>query len=370
MPAPVAVRVIALALVLGITAGCGKLIDKNNLRVAVVDGEPITRGELYQYIRSFPENERPQIMNQGDLLMVLNRMIDERLKAGLVEQYGEEMKGLYTEDMAREEFFRSLGDEQEQYRAVWQMEVPSDGKPTPLMEVYGLTPESMTAMKQHIEERTRARYLRSRGDEVLGMLTAQAMQKGELTIDDKALELEYKFRQNELKRREIITVLGLRFPPSPDGATAAAEARKAVDAGADFAAMVEEARAKDASTVFQGTLQNDLANQDFRSFWEQASGAAVGSVLGPLFLPETQQVAVSQNGQQRAVNMPPAYLVCRVEEREDERVLTLEESRRILAPPLLVAEMVRRLREEHGVEIYEENLSSPGDFEDNVKPLA
>lgn len=355
---------------LAFLGGCGKLVDKNNLRVAVMDGQPITRGDLYNYIRSFPENERPQIQNQGDLLQVLNRIIDERIKADLVATQGGSFPEGITREQAREEFFKSLGDEQEQYRAVWGMEVPADGQATPLMQVYGLTAEGMQGMKQHIEQRTDEIYKRARGEEVLGMLAAVALQKGELQLDQKALELEYKFRQNQLKRPERVTITALRFPATPDGAAAAAGARKRMDAGENFDNLVAEFRAKDPSSVFQGGLQNDQRNQDFNSFWAQAAGASVGIVLGPLFLPQTSQVATTPDGKQQNVTVPPSYLVCRVDAREEERALTLDEAKRIIGPPLVVAEMMKRLRAQHGVEIYEENLSSPGDFQDAAKPLA
>lgn len=360
-----------LAAVLALCSGCGMLADKNNIRVAKVDGEAITRGDLNSYIRSFPENERPQISNQGDLLAVLNRMIDERIKAQLVENEGQNLPTSLNRDQVREQFFQSLGDEQEQYRAVWGMEVPADGKATPLMEVYGLTAESMLQTKAYIEERTDAIFTRFRGEEVLAYLVRDEVQGGRLALDEKMLELEYKFRQAELQRPESITFTGIRFPDTPEGASAAAKLREAITAGESFATLVTQARAANPSSVVEGTLSNDANSARFESFWAQLSGAEVGTVAGPLFMPETQQVAISPDGQQRPVTQPPSYMVCQVDAREDARVLTIQEARPLLAPPLLMAAMMKVLREKHGVEIYEQNLSDLSDFEGvGAKPMA
>ncbi len=352
-------------------AGCGLIADKNNIRVAVVDGENITRGDLNDYIRSFPENERPQIANQGDLLMVLNRMIDERIKADLVAEQGDSVPSMISRDQMREQFFKSLGDEQDQYRAVWNMEIPADGKPTPLMEVYGLTADSLRTMKEFIETRTEAMYQRTRGDEIVGMMVADALQKGELKPDQKALELEYKFRAAELKRSEMVTITALRFEASPAGGAEAAQSRTAIDGGASFDELAKKLQEKNPALIFQGTLRNDGAKNNLEGFWAQASGAATGSILGPLFMPETQQVAVSPDGKQRQVTSPPSYIVCRVDAREDERTLTLQESIPIIGPPLLIADMVRKLREKHGVQVFDENLADAADFAGTKqKPLA
>ena len=362
----VALGALALAL-----AGCGMIADKNNIRVAEMDGQPITRGDLNSYIRAFPENERPQISNQGDLLMVLNRMIDERIKENLATEQGGNLPQITSRDQAREQFFVSLGDEQDQYRAVWAMEVPADGQATPLMQTYGLTAQGMTDMKAYIDQRTDALLQRIRSEEVLMLMVANAVKSGELKVDEKALELEYKFRAGSLRRPESVTFTAIRFAASAEGGAEAARTRQELDAGGNFDAVAAQYRGKDNSTVFQGTLQNNPQNTQMASFWAQASGAAVGALLGPLFLPETQQVAVNPDGTQREVTSPPCYAVCRVDAREDERTLSLEESRMALAPPLLIAQMVRKLREQHGVKLYEENLSDPGDFAGSAeKPLA
>jgi hypothetical protein len=354
-----------------IATGCGMIADKNNIRVAVLDGENITRGELNDYIRAFPENERPQIANQGDLMMVLNRMIDERIKASLVAEQGDSVPSTISRDQMREQFFKSLGDEQEQYRAVWNMEIPADGQATPLMEVYGLTADSLRQMKEFIESRTEAMYQRTRGDEIVAMLVADALQKGEIKPDEKALELEYKFRAADLKRPEMVTITALRFEASQAGAAEAAQVRTAIDAGATFDSYLTQMQQKNPALVFQGSLRHERGKNNLEGFWTQASGATAGTLLGPLFMPETQQVAISPDGKQRQVTSPPSYIVCRIDAREDERTMTLQEAVPIIGPPLLIADMVRKLREQHGVQVFEENLSDPSDFADaKQKPLA
>jgi hypothetical protein len=353
------------------SAGCGMLADKNNIRIAKIDGENITRGDLNSYIRSFPENERPQIRNHGDLLSVLNRMIDERIKARLVEEQGQNLPSMVSRDAAREQFFQSLGDEQEQYRAAWGMEVPADGQSTPLMEVYQLTPEGLASLKDYIETRTDALYNRIRGDEVLALMVRDKVQRGEIELDEKALELEYKFRQSDLQRPESITFTGIRFEATAQGAEKAAAVLSAMNGGEPFEAAVQRNQAENPASIVSGTLTRDANSARFESFWAQLSGAAVGTIAGPLFMPETQQVAIDPDGKQRPVVQPPSYMVCRVDAREDERVLTLAESKPILAPPLLIGAMMRELRAQHGVELYEDNLADPSEFSGGAsKPMA
>ena len=364
-------KLASLFLASALLAGCGMIADKNNIRVAMMDGEAITRGDVYDYLRAFPENERPQVNNQGDLLMVLNRMLDERLKVALVEEKGDAYPSTINRDAMREQFFRSLGDEADQYRAVWSMEVPADGKATPLMEVYGLTAEGMSEMKRYIEERTEAMFQRARGDEVLAMVIREAFQKGELPLDEKSLALEYKFREADLKRPESVTFTAIRFPASPEGAKAAADVRTALGEGKSFSELAQANQAKDASSVFEGTLSHDPNNSRMESFWTQATGAEINSIIGPLFMPETQQVAIDANGQERPVVQPESYLIALIQNRTEERTLTIEESKPLLAPPLLISAMMQKLRQQHGVEIFEDNLADPSDFSGiGQKPLA
>jgi hypothetical protein len=62
--------------------------------------------------------------------------------------------------------------------------------------------------------------------------------------------------------------------------------------------------------------------------------------------------------------MPSAYIIFKVLEQRPESTLTLEEATPMLAPPILVARKMAQLREEHGVEIYEDKLPDPMQFRD------
>lgn len=42
--------------------------------------------------------------------------------------------------------------------------------------------------------------------------------------------------------------------------------------------------------------------------------------------------------------------------------MTLDEARLLIAPTILIAQEMRQLREQHGVEIYEDNLPNPAQF--------
>ena len=124
-----------------VVSGCGQITDKDRIRIAKIGDRYITRGDLYKIIRDMPDTERPLIRTQSDLLRVLNTHIDSRIKLPLGKKLAAEGKVSVDREQARERVFVESGDEEEQLRAMWQMEVPQAGVVTPMMKLYGLTPE-------------------------------------------------------------------------------------------------------------------------------------------------------------------------------------------------------------------------------------
>ena len=372
----VAMAVILMAaLAAGPWSGCGRLIDKDTIRVAKMDDEYITRGDLYKLISGMGNKDRPKIRNKGDLLKVLNDFIDRQIKIPVGKQLAQEGKIDVPRDRAREHFFSQSGDDEQQYRAMWKMEIPPDGQTTPLMEVYNLSGGSLRAMQSIIEQGTDRAQRELQAEEALLYLAVKSFQAGELEADPAALELEYQLNKDKFKKLEWLKFLGVRFPAAaPDALAQAAEVRKKNDAGEDFEAILAEyAGKKDsavirpavaAATVIESEIENNPELPRFRGFWAEASGAKVGAIIGPVYLPQYQQVAQDNQGRQRTVNMPDAYIVLKVLERTGESEMSLEEAKPMLLPAVLVAQKMKQLRAQHGVEIYEDKLPDPGRYQD------
>jgi PHD/YefM family antitoxin component YafN of YafNO toxin-antitoxin module len=350
--------------------GCGQIADKDRIRIAKLDNEYITRGELARLIYDMPDTERPNIRNRGDLLRVLNEYIDNKIKIPLGQQLAEEGKITVPREMAREQYFSQCGDDEETMRAVWNMQVPASGEMTPLMEVYKLTPESMKAMKALVEQETDKVVQKLQGEQAVAYLAVQDFKAGKLKLDPEAVKREYNVRKSELKRLEWMSFVAIRFPASMEGAAqAAAKVRERLESGEDFDAIVKEFQQKNPGFIIQSEIENNPSLQRFKGFWVAASGAEPGTVVGPIYLPSYQQMAQDAKGQSKTVQMPDAYLILKVLDHKPEAQLSLEEAQPMLAPPILVAGEMKLLREQHGVEIYEDKLPDPGQFMNEPSPM-
>ncbi|NIA16291.1 MAG: hypothetical protein GWP08_19695, partial [Nitrospiraceae bacterium] len=187
----------------------------------------------------------------------------------------------------------------------------------------------------------------------------QRLKDGSLTIEDEAYEQEYKLRRDELKKLEWMKFRAIRFPASaPKSEVEAAKVRRRLEAGEDFDKIAGEFLAINPQFVMESEIENNPGLARFKGFWLSASGSAKGEIIGPVYLPEYQMMIEAQ-GQTRAVTMPEAYLVLKVLERRDESTLNIEEAKPRLVAPIAIAKMMRILREEHGVEIYEDKLPDP-----------
>lgn len=377
-------RVHAIMMLLPLSAvvfSCAQLADRNNVRVAKVDGEYITRADFYDYIRSFPEMTRPKINNTADMLAVLNRMVDGRVKSQYVDpvimsKLNDEQRASVlaeTEARARETFFLRLGDQAEQMRAVWEMEIPANDQPTELMNVYGLTADSLRETQAFIREQSAIIQRELLADQAVTIMAGQALQAGEIAVDPKALELEFAFQRENLVLPESVTFTGIRIAVREPGSLEKAQAvRQRLDSGESFDLIAQGFRAQNPDSVTQNTLQRSEASQSFEEFWNTIGTAAPGDTAGPILMPSYQQMAVDASGQQRPMQVAETYMIVRVDAREPERAMTLQEATPRIAPPLIVAEMMKSLREKHGVEIYEDKLPEAGQFggPTPMKPLA
>jgi arsenate reductase-like glutaredoxin family protein/predicted small lipoprotein YifL len=362
---------VAVLVVAGPITGCGKIADTDQIEVARVDGKSITRADLFKVIRNMDDEQRPVIRNRGDLLRVLNQHIDASITKPLGKQLAKEGKINVPREMARERYFSTLGDREEQMRSMWGMEVPPPGVVTPLMKVYELTPEHLRSQKDFIEQETDLVVETMQAEQAVQYLAVEAVKDKSLTLDDAALEQEYNLNPDAFQRLERMVFRAIRIPASvPNAIQLATDARHRIDAGEDFEVLVDQYLQMNRAFVIESEIENNPTLERFQSFWLEASGAEPGTIIGPLYLPAYQQMAQNAQGQAAQREMPDSYMVLKVLEHEAARPLTLQEAKPLLAGPVIVGEMMKRLRAEHGVEVFEANLPDPQRFMDpNVDPL-
>lgn len=347
--------------VLGLAAfnglGCGLIADTDRIVVAKLDGKNITRRDLLDLIYDMPDNKRPIVRSANDYLRVLNQHIDQEIKTPLGQSMAAEGTIVIDREVAREQFFQSSGDEEEQYRHMWAVPVPKPGEESELMQVYNLKAADIQAFKNIIEQETDRIMDKLQGEEAVRYLAMKAYQAGELPLDPEALKLEYELNQSNLQTYEAITFLGLQFPASaPESNSEAANVRTRINNGEDFDAILSEYLQKDMRYGVESDIENNPSLERFRLFWEQASGSQVGDIVGPVYMPEYARGRQDQSGQVVQEIVPASFLVFKVLEHRPARALSFEEATPYLSGPIAYAEMMERLREEHGVEIYKDKL--------------
>ena len=356
-------RLTALALCLILSVGCGQMTDKDRIRVAKVGERYITRGDLFKIIREMPDNVRPMIRNRSDLVRILNQHIDNSIKRKLGIQFAKEGRVAVDRELAREMFFRDSGDEEESLRNMWSMEVPPPGVITPLMSVYELTPELLQFNKDQVEEGTDRMIIKLQGEQAVEVLAAEAFKDGRITLDEGEVEREYGFMKEQFIVPEYLEFKGIRFVDAPDAAARASALRERLQAGESFDSLLEEYMEKEKEDntdyVITAGIINDPQKVHLRAFWEAASGAQPGDIVGPVFLRASQQRTEDSSGKTVITEQPPYYLICKVIASRPQSLLPYEQARPQVIVPLIKAKMMHLLREDNKVEIYEDKLPDP-----------
>ncbi|MCX8065576.1 MAG: peptidyl-prolyl cis-trans isomerase [Candidatus Hydrogenedentes bacterium] len=363
-------ELVYLLIIIVFITSCGKLGDPDTIKIARIDNEYITRGDLYKILREMDDKERPKISNRGDYLRVLNQYIDQRIKIPLGKKLAEEGKITLDREVAREHFFRQSGDEEQQLRDIWAMPIPEGDTITPLMQVYNLTPATLRAMKEYIEQETDKIYEKLLGEQAIAHLVAEDVKAGNIKVTKEELEREYNLKKDNFHIYERIKFRGIFVPTSvPQASKIASEYRKEIDNGKDFDSLIKEILSQKDSLlalpelnqvkIIESEIENNPNSARFRGFWSVAENAQPNDILGPVYLPEFRRLAQDEKGNPRAEIMPDSYVVLKVLEREPERTPTIDEVKHLLAPPILIAKKMEELRALHQVEIYEENLPDP-----------
>ena len=357
----IVLRICAAGVLLS-AGGCGLITDKDRWPVAKVDGEIITRGELFGIIYDMHDAERPVIRTRYDLRRVLEQIIDERIKGPLGERLAAEGKIQIPREAAREQYFLQTGDRQEELRMIWSIDLSAGESVPDLLGSYGMTAESVQIQQDFIEQETDLLFERLLGDQAIQYMALQEFQAGRLEVDPEALRREYEVRKPSLRRFESLEFLAIRLPDIPGARSEATQIQKRIDSGESFDTVFNEYMDKGGQFVMQSTIDNNPGIIRFKSFWGRMSGAETGEIHGPVYLPPSQIDQQGPDGQTMSQVVPAHWLVLQVTNHTPEATLTFEEAAPELMPPLLVAEMMVRLWKEHGVEIYEDKLPDPAGF--------
>jgi hypothetical protein len=231
-------------------------------------------------------------------------------------------------------------------------------------------PEEYHMSEQDIKHMQEEREIRI--DEMLKELEAeegvlyridQAVKEQTITVSDDEYQNEFELRKAELKHPERIAFSGVLIPgDSQEARAASAEATRKLRAGATVQDLVNDYAAAKAELI-EAELEKDPSKIKFAPFWQQASGAQVNDVVGPIFIQGWTEAKQDAKGTTSQRNYPAGMLALKVTGRTDESSKTLEEAKPQLQRSLLYGKVMDQLRTENGVQIFEENLDDPGMFD-------
>ena len=331
------------ALVAG--TGCGLIADKDRIKVAKIGDRFITRGDLNLVIRSLPEEERPIIDTQGDVLIALQDYIDRELKTMAAEQLEAEGKIHVPREQAAAQFDATHPE------FLMQMSNPAD---------YGLTEADVRYQEEEREIQIDRTHQKMLGEQAVYRLVQEAVTDGTMVVTDEEFAEEYEIRRFELLNFEQTAFRGLYFPDrNPESIAMAAQVVNRLKAGESMDVLAAEYTERGGG-VLDAALMNDPELGDkVKAFWEQASRAVEGSVIGPVFISGWKRQIVDVRGRVTEELLPDAYLVCLIIEYTPESQKSFEDAKAELEVQILYAKMMARLRERNGVEIYEDKLPDP-----------
>ncbi len=330
-----------------LSVGCGYIADKDRIKIARVDGDYITRGDLEQAIRTMSADERPIIRTKGDVRRALENLIDKQIKDELADGMRKEGKIHVDRELARQ---ITIAKHPEQFVDIKN---PED---------YGQEEGSEQYRKQEQEYLIDDEVHRLEAEQAVYLKIKEAVENGTLKPTEQEYQQEYDLRKEDLKHPERIAISGLLIPGSGEASVGAASAvRGRLATGESAEDIASEMRNVNAS-VIESALENS-GNAKYAGFWQQASGAQKGDILGPIYVTGWEAIRQNAQGQSVAQRLPDGVLVCRVTDYTPPVQMTLEEAKPELDRDILYAKMMDLLRKEHGVEIYDDNLPDPSMYE-------
>ena len=188
--------IVAIAVLLCGAPGCGWYRDTDRDVVAVVDGEKITRGRLDSILYGMhePRTRDRLIASRQDYLDVIDQYIELAITIPLGKKLHEEGKIDIPRELAREEYFRSIKNEEEQkaVRAIWTLPALEKGKESELVMGHELTADSIRFQKNVIEQSTDIALDKMLGHEAVAFLAMEAYKSGDLKLDEAVVRQEYE----------------------------------------------------------------------------------------------------------------------------------------------------------------------------------
>lgn len=344
----------ALLMISLICPGCFMIADPNRKVVATFEGEPIRREDLKQVIREMPDDERPLIQSREVLLDTLNDYLNTRIKAA-------EARILRIDD--------KLEVDREQARQIYMAKHPeyrtieNATDPTGI----GISKSDLIALQADMEFGIDEEMQKLYQEAALEYRTQEYIEAERPKITDEEFEAEYERSKESLKTFEVIDFIGIRFPVAPGAQQEAVKARKRIDDGESFDNVLESYLEINPNFGVRAAFENNPAKTQFVQFWYRVTGAKQGDILGPVYLPEHDQVRETADGQLQSVRQPNAYVVLQVIESIPARTKTLEEAKPDLAVPILRDRVMEQLRAEYGVEVFPDELWRPEGYGDQYK---
>lgn len=337
-----------LATLLSLT-DCGRIIDKDLIVVARIGDREITRGELRKVVREMPDNERPNIQSRGDYTNVLEAYVDEEIRNDLAEKLEQEGKLKVPRELAAAQFDAENPD----MAHLDQIEASPA-----LEEQYNIGKAEIQIMRNEREAGIDRVHRKLKGKAAVILRAQQAVQDKTLEVTPQELQEEYDLRGDEFQKFEQILFTGIIFRGDANQARAeAAQVVQRVQNGEKFEDIQAQYRAQNPEMYLEAAgIENNPALEKYRGFWQQASGAEVGQVIGPIFLPPFDKLNPTTG---RAESTPGGILVLKVLDHKPEQQKSLEEAATELALPILEAKMMQKLRQEYKAETYPNKLPDP-----------
>lgn len=341
-------KYVLLFLVLA-SGGCGWLSDADRIVVARMKDGVIRREDLKRTLREMLPEERPFIKSRGDLLRVLEQMIDKQIKNKLAEQLKQEGKIQVPRELAAQRFDAMYP----KYITMIQN-----------AEKLGISDGDRSSLEQEREMRIDKVEKDMLGEYAVMYRLKEEMDSGKLTVTDEELQKEYELRKQDLLHFERVKFEGILFPvDQPDASALAAQVQQRMAKGESPSNIVAEFAATGKGIPISSVLDNDPRKAErYGAFWQQASGAKVGDVVGPIFIRGWERASQNAAGETVSEPIPDSFLVCKILESAPPTPKTFEQAKEDLKPIILYAKLIKKLREENQVEIYEKKLPDPAAY--------
>ena len=344
-------RVAALLSLLVALESCGFIANKDRIQIAVLNGKPITRGDFDKVIRDMPPGERPLIRTKGDVRKALQNYLDTEVRNKNAKDLLDQKKIFVPREIAA---------------TVLRMNKPELFIEMQNPEDYNWNEKDVAYMKEETQIQIDAMWEKLQAEAGVQYRIEQAMKEGLVTITDKEYEDEFAVRQGELKHFERVAFNGILVPGgSPEVRAAGTAIRNKLHANAAVADLVKEFEGVKAQSI-ESELENDPKKYKYASFWEQATKAKVGDVVGPIAIKGWVAAETDAQGKTVEKPYPDGVLVCVVTGRTDETPKTLEESKTDLQYNILYSKIMEQLRTENGVQVFEDKLPDPGVYDSSI----